>query len=196
MKPKQSNAMSRIKQRASLQGGFTLVEIFIALGILAILVMTAVPNLLVFMQDNRIATQVNRFVGTLHYARSIAVTEQESITICKSSNGTSCQNNVEWEDGWIVFRDDNGNGTLNTNTDTLIRVFDGLQGGNTLRGNNNVTNRLTYTPNGFTSNNGSLIFCDDRGFGENARVVIISNQGRPYTLDADDVNSTMTGCFP
>jgi Tfp pilus assembly protein FimT len=57
-----------------------------------------------------------------------------------------------------------------------------LSGGWTLRGNNNVTNRITFLPDGRTNNNGTLVACKDGvlNVGNQARsaAVVVNVTGR------------------
>ena len=52
--------------------GFTLPEILITLGLIAILLSTAVPGISNMIKDNRLATQIKRVVADIHFARSEA----------------------------------------------------------------------------------------------------------------------------
>ena len=51
-------------------GGFSLIEIVTTTAIVSILAAVAVPSLREIIQRNRVAGEVNSFVGDLRYARS------------------------------------------------------------------------------------------------------------------------------
>jgi len=153
--------------------GLTLIEVMITLAIAGILIATAAPSMREFIQNNRSATQINELQATLSLARSEAIKRNTGITVCRSSNGTSCTGN--WQDGWIVFIDSNFDGAVDTNTDPL-RVHGGLVEGNSLRF---TQTRVSYANSGLTrtGSNGIFIHCDSRG-AQNARGLLIGPTGR------------------
>lgn len=176
-----------------MQKGFTLIELMITVTLAAILLTLAVPSFQDTIRNNRLTTQTNEFIGALHLARSEAIKRGTQATICKSANGSSCAG-VNWEDGWIVFSDldgdgnaDIGGGTCGSGEDCILRIATGLQGQNTLRGNNNIVNRVTFNPRGLSPGfNGTFTLCDSRG-AQHAHGIILSNTGRPRrAIDSND----------
>lgn len=155
--------------------GFTLLELMVVLAIAGILMTWGVSSFQNMVRNNRLTTVYNDFVAALHFARSEAVTRNASVTVCKSSNGTSCTGN--WEDGWITFTDADGDAVVDAGTDEILKVQSALGNSLTLSGNNNVTTRVTFANRGATSNNGTLTLCDPRGASD-ARGLVISNTGR------------------
>lgn len=113
--------------------GFTLIELMLTLAVAAILLAVAVPSYRSFVQGNRTAAQANAVLRALAYTRSEAVKRAETITICQSSKQSSCGGDKDaWQSGWIVFSDIDQDGTLDSSTDTLLQVGDGLSGDSTL----------------------------------------------------------------
>jgi type IV fimbrial biogenesis protein FimT len=87
--------------------GLTLVELLVALAILAIVTTTAVPGFLEFARRNQLASQSNQLVSALHLARSEAVRRSTTVGLCASSDGQACTgpDAEDWSVGWIVFVD-------------------------------------------------------------------------------------------
>lgn len=112
------------------QHGFTLVELLITIVVATILVALAVPAFHNFVQNNRITAQVNELITALTLVRSEAIKRKQTITICSSSDGSTCTG--AWDQGWIIFTDANGNGTVDAGTEDILRVREGLTGGATL----------------------------------------------------------------
>ncbi len=190
----------------SRQKGFTMIELIIALGLIAFIVTIGIPSFTTLIQNNRMATQVNSFVGAIRFSRGQAITRRSPVTVCKSDDGNACGNSqVEWEQGWIVFLDHNADGSVNaggSKPDKVLKVWEALHEGATLRGNSNIANRITFDANGFSSA-GRLVLCDDRGFNNPAvsvgtlikRVLVLSSTGR-LRLDTDINNLAYSNLCP
>lgn len=157
--------------------GFTLIELMITLGILAVIITLAAPSMNTLIMNNRLATQLNNFVGSLQTARSEAVKRGEEITVCKSADSATCTVAGNWEQGWLVFLDDDGDEQVDGGED-VINAGNPLSGGNTLIGNANVDDVIKFDNRGFSLGfNGTVTLCDSRG-APSARGIVISNTGR------------------
>lgn len=119
--------------------GFTLIELMVAMAVLAILVTVAIPNFQAFQLSNRMALQANDIITALNLARSEAVKRAANVTVCSSSNGTSCTGG--WAQGWIV-QDAGG---------AVIRMQPALSGASSLSGGTNVASTITFTASGRTT---------------------------------------------
>jgi type IV fimbrial biogenesis protein FimT len=164
--------------------GLTLIDVLLAVTVLSVLLLVALPS----------------FRTTMMRARSEALSRVRRVTVCASSDGSSCTGN--WEQGWIIFAEDHGsqNAALDPNDgDTLLEVRQELAAGNTLRGDDNVAAYISYLGTGFTrlvsgaSQTGTLVLCDARGFND-GKAIAINAAGRPRVLDAPD--SSLTTCDP
>ncbi len=91
--------------------GFTLVELMIAIAVLGILLALAVPSFQGLIASSRLTAATNDMVSALAQARSNAIKTGNRITLCPSSNGTSCASSGTWEQGWISFIDTDRTGT-------------------------------------------------------------------------------------
>lgn len=178
-----SEIRGQIMSKERAQKGFTLIEMMIVLVIAVIFIVAAVSSFSELIKNKRMTTQANDFTLALMLARSEAMKRTAPVTVCKSSNGTSCITSDGWEQGWIVFVDPNYDATVATTTD-IIRVHSSLDGDNTLRGAGNVASYVMYTPTGVSrltgggAQAGTLVLCDDRGTGDHTRSIIISATGR------------------
>ena len=83
------------------QNGLTLAELVITLSVMSILTVSGIGSLQHFVQENRMAAEVNQFVTALHLARSEAVKHGSRVVLCPSSDGQKCGYSKEWVNGWI-----------------------------------------------------------------------------------------------
>lgn len=161
--------------------GFTLVEMMLAVAVLAILLGLAVPSLRDLQQRNRIAGAANELVAHINLARLHAVTRREITVMCPGTAASGCSGDNRWHRGWVVFRDPDRNGTPENERDVL-RVgprFDGLWADSAGR------TRIRYQPSGASPGTNQTIKLCDPG-SDRSRAVIISNPGRPRVAALPD----------
>jgi type IV fimbrial biogenesis protein FimT len=92
------------------QSGFTLVELMIAVAVVAILLGLALPSFQGSMRSNRVATTSNELLGSLSLARTEAIRGLGPAGVCASADGATCAATTDWANGWIVWRDDRAAG--------------------------------------------------------------------------------------
>lgn len=165
------------------QRGFTLVEAMVVLAIAAILATAALPAFDAMVKNNRRVTAVNDFVTSLHIARSEAITRNQRITLCPSTDGAVCAVSPDgWESGWLIFTDLDGDGLIDTvDGDEILYTGEPLSGDLRLV-SSEFTDNLVYSPNGRarsgTTTSGTMLLCD-AGVEDPSRAVIINMTGRP-----------------
>lgn len=138
-------------------GGFTLIELMVTITVAAVLATVAVPAFRSFMQNDRLLTEANQLVMSLDYARSEAIKQDTSITVCASSNGTSCSGSANWSAGWIVVNA--------ANPTQPLRVVSALASSNSLTEANSQP-QVTFDATGLASTlavTAQFTFCDPRG---------------------------------
>ena len=170
--------------------GFTLIELLVTLTIAAILLGVGVPSFSTAIQNNRLISSTNDLVSVLNLARSEAVTKGLRVTVCKSSDQATCDTSGSgWEQGWIVFTDENNNAAYDpsaTPAETLLGVHGELDDQITASGNTNVVNYISFGSTGqsqMTSGAfqaGTITICDDRN-GDFGRNLVINSTGRIRT---------------
>lgn len=168
--------------------GFTLLELIIIIAILAISMAFAAPALSTLISNERISSSVNDFVAALQYAKTEAASRVNPVTICKrNTDGDGCVAGGDWSAGWIVFSDPNGNASVDAGEPVLLR-HEALDARITFGGTAGVATSITYRPSGTSSVNNTevLIICDDRGFADSARGVLVTITGRGNVMKASD----------
>jgi type IV fimbrial biogenesis protein FimT len=82
--------------------GFTLLEMMVAISILAILVTLAIPSFGEIMISSKLKSYSSYMVSSIYLARGEALKRNATINLCVSSDGNTCTRG-NWEDGWIVL---------------------------------------------------------------------------------------------
>lgn len=85
--------------------GFTLVELMVALAVLAILLTIGIPGFQSVFAQNRATSSANQILASLQFARSEAIRLGEQVDLCPSTDGEGCTGGSDWSDGWVVLID-------------------------------------------------------------------------------------------
>ena len=159
------------------KAGFTLIELIITVALVAIIVTIGIPSFRTAILNNSRTAQVNEFVGVLNLARSEAIKRSIRATICRSSDGATCaaDSTSVWENGWIVWVDQNGNSALDAGEE--IKIYGTIPNNFTMRSGGTFTQSIAYLPNGVSSGMGTFNLCDSRGV-DQARFIVVSITGR------------------
>jgi type IV fimbrial biogenesis protein FimT len=145
--------------------GFTMMELLIVITIVAILAGIGAPSFRNITTSYRIAGEVNGLLGDMQFARAEAIKEGQNVTICVSSNGTSCTGGTAWQNGWTVFPVVATAPTAAQSAATVLRVQSAFSGSDTFVDHTSGTNTVTFDRNGLisglNSGNGALIALRD-----------------------------------
>ncbi len=166
------------------QTGFTLIELMITLAIATILMTVAVPSFNDTVTNNRITTQTNDLVSALNLARMEAIHRGTSVSICPSSNQSSCSGSNDWSIGWIVYEDTNVTGS--TAVTELIRTWGSLSGSPSVTASNSAT-FLRYAADGSLGSSRSIAHQVTNCAYTQRRQISISAAGRVSTDTASCV---------
>ena len=169
--------------------GFTIIEMLIAMVVIGVLLSIAAPAFTNIIKNNRMLSEVYALRATLNNARSEALSRRTTVTVCRSSNGTSCTaGSGTWNQGYITFADDDDDGALDPNEVFYVRLEDADTLDMTYI---SAANDVRFTSRGFARNSfGTIEVCDDRGPTQ-ARGVIIAAVGTVSA--AIDTDSTPDG---
>lgn len=157
------------------QMGVTALELMVVMALVAILLATGVPAFKNYSWNLRMKTAMDTLQMDLNMARAYAISHNIQTVICPAINGIDCSDSPDWQNGWIVFTDLNGDRSR--------------QDGEPLRKHAGATeflqisssrsrSYLRFFPNGSApGSNVSIQFCDKRG-AEFAGIIAVSNSGR------------------
>lgn len=100
--------------------GFTLVELLVAIAVLAVFLGIAIPSYNEMILGSKLRAYANELVAGAVLARSEAIKRNSVVRMCVSADGASCIAGG-WEQGWLVFHDANDNGTIDVSETVLLR---------------------------------------------------------------------------
>ena len=152
-----SGRSSCLKTGEASTAGFSLVELMITLAVLAVLITLAVPSFTSLVNSNRLAAQANELVAGLQEARLESLRSNRRVTVCRSTNGTTCNTAAGATWGrWISFVDTNGNAVVDGG-ETLLRSSS-VKAPVQLR---STAQALTFRADGMVRNNTSGALVDN-----------------------------------
>ena len=157
-------------------GGFSLIELMIALALLGIALGGGVPAFRGLLERQRSSALMMSLQQDIALARSYAALWQRRVSLCPSADQAHCGS--DWSQGRLVFADDNGNGSRE-NGESILRHDDAPVG---LAMNWRSALRkpyLQFLPSGMTNHvNGSFVLCNEAKDRRSARALIINKMGR------------------
>ena len=120
----------------------TLPELMTTVCVSSVLAAVAVPNFVTMITENRTTSIANQLVTALAYTRSEAIKRGHQVTMKHKGAAERV-----WEQGWDVFTDGNGNGVLDM-SDELLKTYEALPEGYTLRTGSNFASWIAYSATG------------------------------------------------
>jgi type IV fimbrial biogenesis protein FimT len=110
--------------------GFSVIELMVAVAIVAVLAALAGPSFASLIDRWRVRDAVENLTATLYFARSEAIKRGGNVIIAKNADSATCTTtqNTQWSCGWQVFVDVNGNGSQDTCTTDVLNECTVKQG--------------------------------------------------------------------
>lgn len=130
-------------------GGFTLTEVLMVTAIVSLVMTLALPSMAAMLANQKVGAYASSLLVALQLARNDAVKRGGTTVICKSSDGSRCVATGHWEQGWIVFEDNNHNAVHDAD-ERLIATQDAAPAGVSIRGNTPVARYVSYNAVGAT----------------------------------------------
>jgi len=161
--------------------GLTLLEMLIAIAILAILVATVTPSVSNILTQNRITSDVNRLSALAQHARFTAINEQLTVTLCATTDYMDCSS--EWRNAKMIFIDTNSNSKRDED-ERLISTSDPIHQRNVISG---VTDPILFAQEGSSSIRTTITLCPDNQDTTFATALLIALHGRiSIAIDSND----------
>ena len=119
-----------------IQKGFTLIELMVAIAVVAILLVVGVPSLQRLLNSAEVTSNSNLFSSSVALARSEAAKRSTAVQVCASIDQATCSDADDWDMGWIVqvvatseiirVVEPEGTITVNTNNSAVVVSLDGV----------------------------------------------------------------------
>jgi len=161
--------------------GFTLIELMVAIAVVAILSAIALPSMSDFLVRMRVDNEISEMQRLLLTARNMAINTGRNTTVCPLSSGTCTTN---WHGKISVFTNNSNttdNNKYNAVNEELIKVKGAIKSGDKLQFG--TFSRAVYTPEGrlvFPTVASAFNYCP-KGEADSSRGIDLSISGRSYT---------------
>jgi len=162
-------------------GGYSLYELIITIGLVALVMSLGVPSFSRMLADHRLKVEVDALFHAVHLARKESVVRRRAVTLCPSRDGQICEPGFDWSDGWIMFVNlDQDAPAARDSNEPVLQRFSGILH------NQVVANRRSFSfrSTALRATNGTFLFCD-KARRAAARALIVSYTGRPRVSRID-----------
>lgn len=150
--------------------GFTMVELLITLIIAGIIIAFATPSFLDLMERNRVKSTTEQLADLLRLSRVVAVEQRNEVSVCGSSDKSSCDN--EWSSSIIAVK--RGEAAENDEILASLEVSDRI----TITKNGTHT-RVDFRVTGWApGDNTEFLVCPVDGKASNGYKIIVSSSGK------------------
>lgn len=154
--------------------GFTLIEAMVAVSLMAVLLMIAVPSFNNAALGSQLRASANDLAAAAFLARSEAIKRNRVVTLCMSADGESCSATGGWEQGWAILLTE----TPPTPPTPLQRYKAAPAG---LKITARAVTSLSFQPTGAGATAAVFTVCRATpSVGPEERVVTIDATGRPW----------------
>ncbi len=168
-------------------GGYTLIETLVAVALTAILLGIGLPSMTRFIASWQVSDAVNSFTGSLRVARTEAIKRGRDVRMCASSDGASClgsMGSTGWATGWIIFVDNNKNGTFTSGTDVILLSPSSLKVASIVSSKGATITNFVFRSNGLMTSGVQALDFTPTQSGGTAKGICVSTTGRTRVVSA------------
>jgi type IV fimbrial biogenesis protein FimT len=174
--------MGRRERRAAKARGFSLVELMVAIAVLAISIGLATPSFTLLVNSNRLTSHSNELVASIQLARSEAIRRNARVAVCGSSDGSSCDASATSWEQWLVVLVSSSEVLRANQVKNSVQVMPSAA----IAGN---ANRIVFYPDGLARDASNALLAASVGVclpvarpEQNTRVVSVAGGSRVRTV--------------
>ena len=160
------------------QDGLSAIDVMIAMSVLALVVLLAVPGSSLLIEQYRLRAASSQLVNDIYMARSEAQNRASTVKVCPSDDGRYCRMDGDWSHGWLVFSDGNGDGMVQDIE--LLEAFQAPGGHVRILASGATEKAAAFTSTGLVRENGSaigeFILCPEKS-SSSSRVIAVDADG-------------------
>ncbi len=137
----------------------TLFELLITILISSILLLSSVISYREFMLKNQLNYNINKIVGMLHYAQSLAINSKNSIMVAPAES--------DWQNGFVI---------TDINHQKIFRTYSAISKQFTLTFRSSLGDNhfIEWQADGFTfGQQGSFLLCNTKNTHQSAKITIL-----------------------
>jgi Tfp pilus assembly protein FimT len=154
--------------------GLSLIELLTVLTIIVLLAQASSAGFKRMLESIRITIQVNHLNQTLQLARQLAWSQNTDLALCQSQTGLHCDSSAGWAQGWILFRNEDGDHPPEVDPGEHIERRAGRATGLRISANRDA---FVMRPFGQRATNGTFHICPTRN-ALPGRDIIVSYTGK------------------
>ncbi|HFD11931.1 MAG TPA: prepilin-type N-terminal cleavage/methylation domain-containing protein [Crenotrichaceae bacterium] len=187
--------------------GFTVIELLVAMSVVAIVLSVGVPSFQSIARTSNSAAISNEFLKSLAMARNEAIKRGYPVYICATADPTasnpvcSSVNSTKWEDGWLLVLDEDDDGDFSDQAENPLVVHEAIRSDYSLNGQAAIKNLIGFEATGFAKQAGNIVLCNpqvanfatDKAF---ARVIRVNGSGRSRVFKGDSNAISVSSCTP
>lgn len=177
------------------RNGFTLLELLITLCLLAVLAGVSLPGLHQMLERQRADQILKELATSIQLARSYAIRNSATVTLCPSADGRECGDN--WLMGYLVFNDPEENHIPASEKSILLWVRNSAHGGSlTWKAFGNRNFLQLFGLGSRLGQNGSFTYCPEDKDPTLARQLLLNSTGRTRVAvdrDGDGIREDSRG---
>ncbi len=165
----------------------TVIEFLIGVAAIGVVLLLTVPDISSMIQSRSLDSTVSDLALSLTLAKTESERRRITVRICPSSDGISCYQSSNWNEGWLVYSDGNGDGI--PQDIELVRAYGPPGDSIRIKASGAFSDSPAFTVAGLTSsqllNSGEFAVCSSNSQASSQSKVVVNNDGEVSLIKND-----------